>query len=141
MNKFKLTLIILISLLLSACWHTPKPDYDSIGTDCVDQVNINIQLNTEVKPTIPMLANSKQSSVCVRSEGEVVWTRIGENADQGFTIKFKSQHNRVSSEHKRASFKVPNSNTVNGRAYGIIMPDADVELDPIIIIIPTRFIR
>lgn len=141
MNKLKVIVIVLIVLMLSACCHTPKPDYESIGTNCVGEVNINIQLNTKVKPTIPMLVNSKQDSVCVKSEGKVVWTRIGENADQGFTIIFKGQHKKFSSEHKRAEFKAPITNSINGHAYGIIMPDADVELDPIIIIIPTRSIR
>ncbi len=141
MNKLKLILIVLIVLMLSACCHTPNPDYDSIGANCEDEVNINIQLNTTVTPSIPMLVNSKQNSVCVKSQGNVVWTRIGENANQGFTIKFKGQEKKISSKQKKATFNAPNTNSINGHAYGIIMPDADVELDPIIIIIPTRSIR
>ena len=139
MNRYKLIIIILMMLFLAACWHTPKPDHKPIFTNCTDQVNIEIKLNTEVTPSIPMLVDSKQSSVCIKSKGSVVWTRIGKNPYNGFTIIFKDQVKTIGSEHDKADFKASDTNLVVGHAYGIVMPDADVELDPIIIIVPTRF--
>ncbi len=46
MNKYKLLILLLLAIGLSACHHTSKIDSTKVADSCHEIVNINIQLNT-----------------------------------------------------------------------------------------------
>ncbi|MBE9548536.1 MAG: hypothetical protein IMF09_03940 [Proteobacteria bacterium] len=103
---------------------------------CPNTVNISVRLNTQNSPTMPELSNQSQNRVCVKSGGSVIFVRNGQGTQNGFGIFLKDGSWSSNSTNNRLEFIAPDVDVETEKAYGITMPDAGAELDPIIIIIP-----
>lgn len=103
---------------------------------CPMRVNIAVQLDNSVSPSIPVLSNTAQNRVCIRSGGVVMFHRTGKGANKGFGIFLKDGSWSASTESNRLEYTAPRVTSEIEHAYGISMPYADVDLDPVIVIIP-----
>lgn len=104
--------------------------------NCPNQVNIAVQLNDNSSPSMPQLADQSQNRVCVKSGGRVVFHRTGRGTPNGFGIFLKDGSWEADSSNNQLSYDAPIVEAELEQTYGISMPDADEDLDPIIVITP-----
>jgi hypothetical protein len=104
--------------------------------NCPNRVNIAVQLDQSADQSIPKLAKHSQRRVCVKSGGQVDFHRVGRGTPNGFTIFLKDGSWSADSNNGRITYDAPIVEEEYEQAYGISMPDADEDLDPIIVITP-----
>lgn len=139
----KLLFALLAGLGMTACAVSPTPT--NVKTDpmgCLaNAVNIFVYLDkTTGNNTIPALKDNAKRVVCIRSGSRVKWHRNNSSGNNNFTIFFKDDSGRadIVAVNGRAEFKSQHGlKSIDALSYGVRMPDADKDLDPIIIIIPS----
>ncbi len=126
MIKLKLLLIVLLLLMATLAQ----------AENCPTQVNIAVQLNSNTNPTSPQLSDSAQNRVCVKSGGRVVFHRTGQGASNGFGIFLKNGSWSAQSSNNKVYYDAPVVESQTEQTYGVSMPDAGTDLDPVIVIVP-----
>ena len=126
MIKLKLLLIALLLLMVTLAH----------AENCPSQVNIAVQLNSNSTPTSPQLSDKAQNRVCVKSGGSVVFHRTGNGASNGFGIFLKNGTWSANSNNNKINYDAPIVESQTEQSYGISMPDAGTDLDPVIVIVP-----
>lgn len=100
--------------------------------------NVVIKVELDVENEIPKLNNKAQRVVCIKANSSVTWIRSNATGDKDFTIFFKDSLVEIPAKHGKATYTAPEQvPSIDALSYGIRMPDAKNDLDPIIIIIPS----
>ena len=125
MNSIKI--IILAMLLFSSPLFAKK---------CPMRVNVALQLNTASNPRTPEVSDQAQRRVCIKSGGSVVFHRTGQGANKGFSVFMKDGSWSMQGDNNSGEYTAPNVEQTQELSYGVSMPDADEDLDPVIVIVP-----
>ncbi len=136
MNKLTTKITLVSSLMLLAGCVTPEPINDHKPAGC-NANNVNIKVELDQSTSTPKLSEKAQRVVCIASGNTVSWQRSHATGSNDFTVYFKGSAVQIPAINGRATYTAPTVTSIDALSYGIMMPDAAHDLDPIIIIIPS----
>jgi len=143
MKKSKLFLLIALLIfagMISANPITPGNQINDSITNvvpCKASYSVDIKLNSNSDPSVPEIIDKAHRKICIFSGGNVTFHRKGKGNKKGFTIFAKDNSWSLNSTGNKLYYTAPIVEEEYEMVYGVTMPDADVDLDPIIIIIPS----
>ncbi|MBE9548535.1 MAG: hypothetical protein IMF09_03935 [Proteobacteria bacterium] len=133
----KSAIVAIAALTIISCATTDQVVYH-VPAGCSPN-NVVIKVELDQANSVPMLNDKAQRVVCINAGSSVTWIRSNVDGNKNFTIFFKDSSVEIpSSSQGKATYTAPTKvPSIDALSYGIRMPDAVKELDPIIVIIPS----
>ena len=132
----KTSLVAVAALTTISCATTESVVYHDPAGCSPNNVVIKVELDQQ--NSIPRLNDKAQRVVCINAGSSVTWIRSNATGNKDFTIFFKGSSVEIPAEHGKATYTAPKQlPSIDALSYGVRMPDASNDLDPIIVIIPS----